>query len=643
MNADDNIARLNAQAAAARLRDAAAGVPAPSAAKSNGATPPNDGIQAAPPKQMRKEHASAQEWAKSARDAIADPAARKVVRDTILVMQAAEGELAKRDALFRGAIALEQFNDRVAEDLLAEAACERLWQFFDVPGADDPEASLHEAVTDTIGRGLEEARERRSKQEEERSRGARPQGGEQKAHTDIRDRKRDQDRKPGAWRDNVIDPQKLCDERFPEVKYVVPGIFPEGVILLASRPKLGKSWLILQTSAAVATGRVTLVASDNPVQGDVLYLALEDTPRRLQRRLTKYFGAQRDNWPARLKMATKWQRLDQGGIEDLREWCKSVDKPTLIAVDTLKKVRKPKGRNQSDYDADYEACEGLMELAKEFPGLSIMVAHHDRKMEAEDVFDTVSGTLGLTGGADTIAILKRSAKGVTLYVEGRDLVDAVEKAVNFDRETCRWVILGEAAEVHQSDERKKVLTALADLPDGLAVSEIQVAAELGTRGAADMLLSRMVQHGEIIRAGRGRYSLPQYVREKREKDQEYGGNPAKPHTPAHTPASNASNAHSASDHTPASDVLRWALEPGRRLVRDIEESARAEGLLGERRRIDNAKSFQLAKTALGVVVEREGFGPGSKVFWRLPSSPGQDHAQTNGDPAQAYARELEPD
>ena len=220
-----------------------------------------------------------------------------------------------------------------------------------------------------------------------------------------------------------------------------------------------------------------------------------------------------------------------------------------------------------------------MELAEEFPGLSIMVAHHDRKMEAEDVFDTVSGTLGLTGGVDTIAILKRSAKGVTLYVEGRDLVDAVEKAVNFDRETCRWVILGEAAEVHRSDERKKVLTALADLPDGLAVSEIQVAAELGTRGAADMLLSRMVQHGEIIRAGRGRYSLPQYVREKREKDQEYGGNPAKPHTPAHTPASNASNAHSASDHTPATDFLRWALEPGRRLVRDIEESARAEGLL----------------------------------------------------------------
>jgi hypothetical protein len=66
-----------------------------------------------------------------------------------------------------------------------------------------------------------------------------------------------------------------------------------------------------------------------------------------------------------------------------------------------------------------------MELAKEFPGLSIMVAHHDRKMEAEDVFDTVSGTLGLTGGVDTIAILKRSWRGASLALARLDLTEQV--------------------------------------------------------------------------------------------------------------------------------------------------------------------------------------------------------------------------
>src|SRR5208282_3066023 len=101
-----------------------------------------------------------------------------------------------------------------------------------------------------------------------------------------------------------------------------------------------------------------------------------------------------------------------------------------------------KRNGQSDYDADYEACQGLLDLSHDFPGLLIIVAHHDRKMDAEDVFDTASGTLGMTGGVDTIVMLKRNGRGVTLHVRGRDLDDDVEKAVKFDRETCRWVILG---------------------------------------------------------------------------------------------------------------------------------------------------------------------------------------------------------
>ncbi len=315
--------------------------------------------------------------------------------------------------------------------------------------------------------------------------------------------------KSGTWRDNLIDPQALCDKQFSEVRYIVPRIIPEGVTLFASRPKMGKSWLTLQISTAVATGIITLVGADGqPAQGDVLYLALEDSERRLQRRLTKYFGTDRESWPKRLVLSTKWRRLDQGGIEDLREWCKSVAKPRLIAIDTLKRVRKPKGRSQSDYDADYEACEGLIELAKEFPGLSIMVVHHDRKLDADDVFDTVSGTLGLTGGVDTVAVLKRSGKGITLHAEGRDLLDTVEKAVSFDRETCRWSILGDAAEVQRSAERARVANALKTAPEGLSTSQIIAAAGLNNRSAADVLLHRMAESGEIERLKRGLYGLP---------------------------------------------------------------------------------------------------------------------------------------
>jgi hypothetical protein len=308
------------------------------------------------------------------------------------------------------------------------------------------------------------------------------------------------------WRTKLIKASDLCDLQFPDLKYVVPGIFPEGVTLLASRPKLGKSWLVLQIATAVATGVPALVPNDCPLHGDVLDLALEDNPRRLQRRLKKYFGGDRSTWPPRLTIATDWKRLDQGGLEAIEAWCKSVTKPTLIIIDTLKKVRAPKRAGQSDYDADYEACQGLQKLAGTL-GVAIIVAHHDRKMDAEDVFDTISGTLGLTGGVDTIAVMKRRAGVVTLYVEGRDLTEPVEKAVLFDRETCRWKILGEATEIQRSTERSRVHAALATAPDGMSSTEIASAAGLKGRNAADLLLSRMVQDREIERVKRGVYGL----------------------------------------------------------------------------------------------------------------------------------------
>ena len=61
------------------------------------------------------------------------------------------------------------------------------------------------------------------------------------------------------WRTKLIKAPDLCDQQFPTLKYVVPGIIPEGVTLLVSRPKLGKSWALLQLGTAIASGVVALV------------------------------------------------------------------------------------------------------------------------------------------------------------------------------------------------------------------------------------------------------------------------------------------------------------------------------------------------------------------------------------------------
>jgi len=84
----------------------------------------------------------------------------------------------------------------------------------------------------------------------------------------------------------------------------------------------------------------------------------------------------------------------------------------------------------------------------------------------------------------------------------------------FDKATCRWSVLGAAAEVFRSAERGRVIAALEEAGEALSVTEIMAAADIKSRGAADMLLGRMVRDGVLRKSGRGRYELDALDREK---------------------------------------------------------------------------------------------------------------------------------
>jgi hypothetical protein len=235
----------------------------------------------------------------------------------------------------------------------------------------------------------------------------------------------------------------------------------------------------------------------------VLYLALEDSQRRLKRRLSKLCPD--GNWPDNLLLATEWRRADLGGIADIGEWCDSVPDPVLVVIDTLEKFRSPAKSHATAYTADYQAIAGLHKLAHE-RGLAIVVIHHVRKMEAEDPFDMVSGTNGLTGAADTILVLKRQAGNATLHARGRDIEES-ETACQFNKESCRWTLLGDATVVYSSGQRAAIVAALqAAGEEGMHITEIMAATERTDRNAIDQILFKMQHDGEVIRVKRGVYA-----------------------------------------------------------------------------------------------------------------------------------------
>jgi AAA domain len=246
---------------------------------------------------------------------------------------------------------------------------------------------------------------------------------------------------------------------FPPLHYVVPGIIPEGLTLLAGKPKVGKSFLCLDVAIAVATGGYCL--GKGCEQGDVMALFLEDTKRRMQRRITAMLGACKDDWPVRLTYATEFNRLDDGGLEMLYLWAKEVEKPRLIVIDLWERFRPPPNpKNGSRYSADYSDLAKVQKtFAAEFPQLGILVTNHQRKATAEDIFDTISGTLGLNGGADTLMVLAREEGAKTLEVRGRDITD-LATIVEQDEKTLRWRNVGAKHEGASTPERKKVVEAM---------------------------------------------------------------------------------------------------------------------------------------------------------------------------------------
>jgi AAA domain/IclR helix-turn-helix domain len=284
---------------------------------------------------------------------------------------------------------------------------------------------------------------------------------------------------------------------------VVPGILVEGLTVLAGKPKIGKSWLLLHAAIAVArSGGGFTLGNIHCTEGDVLYCALEDNARRMQSRMTKLLGISQP-WPKRLTFCFDLPRLGEGGAEAIRDWIQSHPEARMVAIDTLAMIRSLKKTDESNYQSDYLALLELRALANEF-GIALPVSHHLRKAEAEDPFDTISGTLGLQGAVDSMLVIKRDSHGgYVLHGKGRDLLE-VEKALTFDREACLWRIEGDAAPIRRSSERTAILDAIAEASEPIGPNEIATATGMKA-GNVRFLLFKLAKEGVIEKAGYGRY------------------------------------------------------------------------------------------------------------------------------------------
>ena len=230
----------------------------------------------------------------------------------------------------------------------------------------------------------------------------------------------------------IINADNLLYTTLTESEFIVDEILPVGLHIFCGAPKVGKSWLMLDLCIKVSKGEEIWNLKTN--KSDVLYLALEDTYSRLQKRLFKLT----DEIDSNFHIAIESNKITNGLVMQLENAIKQYPNTRLVVIDTLQKVRKQS--NDVNYSADYGDISTLKAFADKNK-LAIILVHHLRKQDDSDVFNKISGTAGIMGSSDTTFILEKKSRDdsvATLFVTGRD-VEYQTFTLRF--EECRWNLL----------------------------------------------------------------------------------------------------------------------------------------------------------------------------------------------------------
>lgn len=230
----------------------------------------------------------------------------------------------------------------------------------------------------------------------------------------------------------TIDAKSLMSKELPEIQFIVEGLLPQGLQILAGKAKAGKSWLLLSLCLCVASGKTFW--NRNTKQGVVLYLCLEDSENRLQARLDELT----DEPPYYLYFATTAKSLTDGLTDQIEKFLKEHPDTVLIVIDTLQKVR---GSiiDANPYASDYKDISHLKMVADKY-SIAMIVVQHLRKQFDNDPHAMVTGSTGLLGAADGSYVLTREPEGngtAKLHIRGRDVEEQV-LTVHFDKENMVW-------------------------------------------------------------------------------------------------------------------------------------------------------------------------------------------------------------
>ena len=234
----------------------------------------------------------------------------------------------------------------------------------------------------------------------------------------------------------LISSVEIMNTPMKKQRFVVDGMIYSGMHILSGDPKIGKSWMMLDMCLAVAKGENFLGRKTE--QGQVIYMALEDTFISLQSRMYELTDEPSEN----LSFTLIANSIGNGLEEDLQECKSQFPNLKMIVIDTLQKIRNT---IDSKYGSDYKELSVLKNIADSL-GIAIVLVHHNRKAHDSNPNNLISGTNGIAGCADGLMVFTQNGENAKLHISGRG---APSLELNLKREKTRWILLDDAPKSEQ--------------------------------------------------------------------------------------------------------------------------------------------------------------------------------------------------
>ena len=295
----------------------------------------------------------------------------------------------------------------------------------------------------------------------------------------------------------------IIKKDYEPIEEIVEGMLTSGLFFLASKPKLGKSFLTMHLCHSIATG--TPFLGRPVIQGTVLFVALEDNERRINSRAKLMDLDECDNFLLSFTSPKLMEGLEEALVKKIhavRADPNMLD-VKLIILDTFIRAKSSKkvGGNDAYEEGSFLIDKFQRDMLAE--NVCAMANTHDKKgdeRKGEDTINRMIGTSAYQGQDGNWRLDRARGTGIedpetTMTIVARDLPEQ-EYQIKLNNGT--WTMVGVAEQGEKHDKlTRNILACVEAISESIADDSREVQGDCKTvELIAEMRRSNFIEWDE---------------------------------------------------------------------------------------------------------------------------------------------------